>query len=252
MLTPPHPGPLRCLVNSGHADLLAEIRRAAGPPPRVQQHNDSYGGSGHPYYRTPVPARRAIAKAWLARNRTRPVEEFPAVVESLFAGESHEEKTLAAILLGYHSSARRETGAMDVGRWLGHLNGWAEIDALCHNVFTATELLADWPAWERLIKRQSREPDPSRRRAALVLLTGPTHASGDVRLRHLAIASIDLLRTERDPLVTKAISWLLRSMIIHHRGTVTRYVRANETVLPKIVVRETRTKLDTGTKHGRT
>jgi 3-methyladenine DNA glycosylase AlkD len=237
-------------VNSSHAELLAEIRRAAGPPVRVQQHNDSYGGSGHPYYRTAVPVRRAIAKAWLARNKARPVEEFLTVVESLFAGESHEEKTLAAIMLGYHASARRETGPTDVARWLGHLNGWAEIDTLCHNVFTANELLADWPAWERLIKQQSREPDPNRRRAALVLLTGPVHASDDVRLRDLAIASIDLLRTERDPLVTKAISWSLRSMITHHRETVARYVSANGTVLPRIVVRETRTKLDTGTKRG--
>lgn len=199
-----------------------------------------------------VPVRREIAKNWLARNKTMPATDFLAVVRSLFEGESHEEKTLAALLLGYHPSARRHVGPQDVDGWLEHLNGWAEIDTLCQNVFSADELLTSWPAWESLIRRLANAPDRGRRRAALVLLTRPVHMSDDTRLRDLAIDTIDLLRAERDPLITKAVSWLLRSMVTHHRDTTASYLQANEAALPTVAVRETRTKLTTGTKRGRT
>ena len=237
------------LVHRHHADLLAAIQRAGGPRRQGNDHSDSYGSSGHPFYRVPVPVRRKIAKTWLASDRTRPTAEIIAVIESLFAGESHEEKTLAALLLGYHRAARRQTGPADVDRWLDHLNGWAEIDTLCYGIYTAPELLAGWADWENLLRRLSHAPDPNRRRAAIVLLTKPVHVCDDRRLRELAVETVDLLR--RDPLVTKAISWLLRSMVTHHRDTVVGYLAAHEATLAAIVVRETRTKLATGTKRGR-
>jgi 3-methyladenine DNA glycosylase AlkD len=230
---------------------LAAIQRAGEPRQQGNEHNDSYGSSGHPYYRVPVPVRRAIARTWLAGDRARPVNEILNVVESLFAGESHEEKTLAALLLSYHGAARRRTGPADVDRWLDHLNGWAEVDTLCYGVYAAQELLDGWAMWESHLRRLSHAPDPNRRRAAIVLLTRPVHASDDERLRDLATDIVDLQRSDRDPFIAKAVCWLLRSMITHHRDAVTRYLAANEATLPAIAVRETRTKLETGTKRGR-
>lgn len=238
-------------MHPSHADLLAAIQRAGGPRRQGNDHNDSYGSSGHPSYRVPVPVRRQIAKSWLAGDRTRPATEIIAVIDSLFAGESHEEKTLAALLLGYHRAARDQTGPADVDRWLGHLHGWAEIDTLCHGVYTAPELLAGWADWHDLLQRLSQAPEPHRRRAAIVLLTTPVQVCDDQRLRDLAVDTVDRLHDERDPLITKAISWLLRSMVTHHRSTVANYLAARESTLAAIVVRETRTKLDTGTKRGR-
>jgi 3-methyladenine DNA glycosylase AlkD len=239
-------------VHPSHVELLADLRRVGGPPARVEHRNDSYGGSGHLYYRVPVPARRRIAREWLARNRAMSAADVLAVVESLFAGRSHEEKTVAALLLGYHPPARRRAGPADLDRWLGQLNGWAEVDTLCQNVFPAEEMVARWPAWEQLIGRFACGSDPNKRRAALVLLTRPVHTSDDARLRDLAVTTVDRLRGEHDPLITKAVSWLLRSLITHHRATVVSYLDANEAALPRIAVRETRTKLQTGTKRGRT
>jgi 3-methyladenine DNA glycosylase AlkD len=59
------------------------------------------------------------------------------------------------------------------------------------------------------------------------------------------------LKGERDILITKAVSWLLRSMSARHGPAVAAYLDASAASLPAVVVRETWTKLRTGTKSGR-
>jgi 3-methyladenine DNA glycosylase AlkD len=173
------------------------------------------------------------------------------VVDSLNSGESHEEKTFAALLLGYHAKARAQARPEDLDRWLGQLNGWAEIDCQCRNLFPPEQMLQAWPAWKRLIEQLSRDPNINKRRASLVLLNAPTHYSADERFADLALANVDRLKGEREILITKAISWLLRSMISRHRQAVEAYLAANAPTLPAIAVRETRTKLATGVKSAR-
>jgi 3-methyladenine DNA glycosylase AlkD len=239
-------------MNDEHAALLAELRKAARPihhdrPPQ----NDSYGGSGRPYYNVSVPDRRGIIRRWLAANKSISPEAFLAVVDSLTKGESHEEKTLAGMLVAANRRARRVVTTGDLDRWLGRLHGWAEVDTWCQNLFTADDMLASWPAWSGLIDRLSTDENINKRRAALVLLNGPVHYSPDPRFRDLAFTVVERLQAERPILITKAVSWLLRSLITRHRDAVVAYLAANEAALPKIALRETRTKLKTGTKSGR-
>jgi 3-methyladenine DNA glycosylase AlkD len=234
-----------------HARLLAEIRAAAplardGPPQR-----DSYGGSGHPFYRLGVPERRAIARAWVARRRGADPTDTLAVIDSLFAGDSHEEKTMPGFILAMDRTIRRAVRPSDLDRWLGELNGWAEIDCLCQSVFTAEDLAADWPAWKGLIERLAGDANINKRRAALVLMNAPVRGSDDPRFRDLALETLDRLKGERDILITKAVSWLLRTMTGRHRAIVEDYMAREADRLPKVAVRETRLKLATGTKSGR-
>src|ERR1700722_3165120 len=235
-----------------HAALLADLRKVARP---IRRHhppqNDSYGGSGRPFFNVSVPDRRAIVKRWLAAHRPMSSEAFFAVVDSLTEGESHEEKTLAGMLVGANDKARAEVTTADLDRWLGRLNGWAEVDTWCQNLFKAEDMLADWPAWRGLIDRLSTDPNINKRRAALVLLNGPVHYSPDPRFGDLAFVVLERLQPERPILITKAVSWLLRSLITRPRDAVVAYLAANEAALPKIALRETRTKLKTGTKSGR-
>lgn len=239
-------------MNPEHAALLAEIRLAARPVARDGwPQNDSYGGSGRRFYFVSVPARRAIAKRWLTGQRKIADADFLAVVESLFGGESHEEKTLAALLLGYHARGRRAVIPSDIERWLGELNGWAEVDCLCAGPFSAEEMASDWPGWRGLIERLRASADINRRRAALVLLTGPVRRSPEGRFADLALETIQTLEAERNIMVTKAISWLLRSMVDRRRSVLESYLAEHADSLPKIAVRETRTKLATGVKSGR-
>jgi 3-methyladenine DNA glycosylase AlkD len=238
-------------MNPAHADLLAELKALARPIPPDWPTTDSYGGSGHLFYRVSVPERRTMARRWIAANKQAPTEDVLVVIDSLFQGESHEEKTLAALLLDYHAAARRKAVPADLDRWLSQLNGWAEVDSLCQNRFSAEEMLADWPAWRGMLERFSKDSDINKRRAAMVLLNAPVHKSDDPRFRDLALAVIERLMDERDILITKAVSWLLRSMAARHREAVERCLAEHAERLPKIAIRETRTKLATGTKSGR-
>jgi 3-methyladenine DNA glycosylase AlkD len=72
--------------------------------------------------------------------------------------------------------------------------------------------------------------------------------SDDTRLADLAFTNIDKLKKDKEILVTKAISWLLRDLIKHNRQRVETYLKENENMLPRIAFRETRAKLLTGRK----
>ena len=237
-------------IRAEHDALLAELR-ALGRPYRGGVQNDSYSGSGRPFLNVSAPERRRLIRAWLAARRSAADADLVAMADSLFQGETHEEKTLGALLLGYSARARRASAPAMVDAWLGRPNGWAEIDTLCASVFPAEDLGGDWPAWLGLIERLSGDANVNKRRAALVLLTTPTRTSDDPRFAELGFLVIDRLKGERDILITKAVSWLLRSMAGRHREAVAAYLEAAATTLPAIAVRETHTKLRTGTKSGR-
>jgi 3-methyladenine DNA glycosylase AlkD len=198
-----------------------------------------------------TPQLRAIARRWVAERRLATPAERLAAIDALFASASHTQKTLAALVLGYDSAARRAATPEDLNRWLGRLHGWAEIDAACQNVFKAEDFAADWPAWSGLIERLSLDANINKRRAAMVLLNAPVRASPDPRFRDLALVVIRRLMGERDILITKAVSWLLRCMTHSHRATVVAFLAENAAALPAVALRETRAKLETGVKSGR-
>src|SRR5262249_9593378 len=144
-----------------------------------------------------------------------------------------EEKSLACLLLERSAATRALVKPRDIERWLDDLNGWAEVDSLCQNLFT-DELSADWPNWQKLIERLSKSKNINKRRASLVLLTRPVVVSNDKALRDHSFAMIDRLQSERDILITKAVSWLLRSLTSHHGKAVAAFLKERAETLPKI------------------
>jgi 3-methyladenine DNA glycosylase AlkD len=230
-----------------HQALLKALR-AAGRPPDPGFDARRYLGSDHVFLNVTVPARRSIAKAWLAEHKGWGPADIRPVIESLFEGASHEEKTLAAMLIACSRPARQAVRPQDLDGWLGQLVGWAEVDNLCQNVFPPEQMLADWPGWKRLLETLAGDPNINKRRAALVLLTAVVRRSPDPRLSAAAFQLIEPLKSERAIIITKAISWLLRGLLQHHAGEVVAYLDAQGPSLPAIAVRETRTKLATGAK----
>src|SRR5512143_1066816 len=112
-------------------------------------------------------------------------------------------------------------------------------------------MLAHWKSWKALLTAFAKDDNIHKRRAALVLLTKPLRESDDPRLAALAFSNVDRLKAEKHILITKAVSWILRSLIKHHPTAVSNYLDANEGGLPKIAVRETRHKLVEGVKSRR-
>ncbi len=87
-------------------------------------------------------------------------------------------------------------------------------------------MAADWPAWRGLVEQLAADPNINKRRAALVLLTAPTRTSDDARFRDLGFEVVERLKAERPILITKAVSWLLRSMAGRHGPAVAAYLEA--------------------------
>jgi 3-methyladenine DNA glycosylase AlkD len=163
-------------------------------------------------------------------------------------GKSSTEKLMAGILLDYAKTEHLALSPKIFDDWLDHLTGWAEVDVLCTGKFTIKALPTDSKAWAAQLKKFSKSRNISKRRASLVFLCSPLRYYKDEVLVSTAFANIEQLKSEKEILITKAISWLLRSMVKLYKKEVTEYIRDNKLTLPSIAVRETLKKIDTGKK----
>ena len=236
-------------MNTNHTEILALIKKNAG---KAIKHTDqdSYLGTTHPRYPITVPLLRVIAKDWMRKHVDLSTSAFSTLLTSLVKGESSTEKCMAGILLNYATKEQRQFNPKLFDDWLNELEGWAEVDTLCTSKYTSTEIINQWDSWQPLLLKFSISKNIYKRRASIVLLCSPLRSNIDKRLAECALQNVEQLKTEKDVLITKAISWVLRTMTKHHKKTVEIYLNENETTLPDIAVRETKVKLKTGRKSG--
>lgn len=235
------------MKNRFHDEILKLIRKNSGKPIRDPFLN-SYMGNDHIRYPIDTPSLRAIAKNWMRAHKDLLPHSLADVLTSLIQGESSTEKIIAGIMLGYATPAQRKFDPIIFDRWLDHLAGWTEVDAVCTGDFPAKQLPTEWSKWKKLLTKLSKDSNINKRRASLVLLCSPLTRAKHDDLVEVAFQNIGRLKSEKQVLITKAISWVLRSMIKHHRERVADYLQSHAESLPKIAVRETRTKLATGRK----
>lgn len=237
------------MKNKHHAEILALIQQNAGKP--TQHTNlDNYLGTTHKRYPIAAPLLRSIAKSWMKEHVALTASAFSSLLTALIQSESYTEKCMAGILLDYSTKEQRLFNPKLFDSWLNELEGWAEVDNLCTGKYTSTEILNQWERWEPLLQKFAVSKNIHKRRASLVCLCSPLRDSSDNRLAECALRNIGLLKSEKDILITKAISWVLRTMIKHHKKTVSIYLKENADTLPLIAVRETQIKLKTGRKSG--
>jgi len=173
---------------------------------------------------------RKLAKATAKAHTDWPDTAWLALLDQLYTGDLFEQRSLAGML--------------------GVQNGWAEVDATCQSGWTDKEVLARWDEWEPFLDELSQADNISLRRASLVLLVSPLRRNADPRLTARALANVQRLQHERDGMVAKAVSWVLRSMVAEQPATVRTYLAEHAGALPAIAVREVRKKLETGRKNG--
>jgi len=233
-------------IQALHATLLAEIIKKSGKP---TQHTflDNYLGNTHPRYPISMPHLRGVIKTWIQSSPLTP-KEFQAVLTSLIKAPSSTEKMTAGILLDYANKEQINFDPKNFDRWLNHLQGWVEVDSLCYGHFKVDQVLENWSQWKKLLISLNKSKNINKRRASLVLLCKPLTRSDDKGLQVLAFQLIEYLKSEKEILITKAISWILRSMVKLHRNELKKYLTKNKQTLPAIAVRETFAKLQTGKK----
>jgi 3-methyladenine DNA glycosylase AlkD len=185
----------------------------------------------------------------IVKNENPDLKEFVSLIDSLYKNaKTFQEVDLAARFIGIAPNLRKKISPEKLDYWLNFTHGWAENDVLTQNNFTDEEILSNWTVWKKLLIKFSKDKNVHKRRASLVLLVKSVRLSPDTRLSDLAFKNIDLLKEEKDILITKAVSWILRSLIKNHKKEVSDYLNINRNVLPKIAVREVETKLLTGRK----
>ena len=232
-------------VQHEYQQILATLQNPSNVE-RSPTFDSNFTGSERKTYQIRNPVLRNIAKDWLKTEANKATEEVLALVDLLFTGRSHEERKLASFIIGYRKDIRQQVTMAKLDNWLDELTGWAEIDSLCQNNFLAPEILGRWAEWQKLLSALSSNQNINKRRASLVFLVGPTRKSNDHRLHEMAYANIEALKSETDKLITKAISWLLRSMTNSNKEKVADYLRKQAATLPNIAVRETTKQLAFG------
>ena len=191
----------------------------------------------------------------LRRTLTKELVSTPAhlmisLAEHLISTPSFACRFLAYELILYHPEALRSLRAADLDR-LGHgIDSWAAVD-------TFASYLAG-PAWrerqiaDAVIHRWARSQNRWWRRAALVstvpLNNRARGGHGDAR-RTLRLCEI--LMDDRDEMVVKALSWVLRELAKRDPTPVRAFVRTNGDRLARRILREVNNKLSTGLKSGR-
>lgn len=235
------------MKNRHHQDLLAVIRDEFGAP-KTDPFLNHYLGTTHPLYDLRAPALREIAKTWTRMHKDMHVHDFQSLLTSLVEGKSATEKMLAGMLLDYAGKAQRAIDPGCFDRWLEHLQGWAEVDMLCTNKYTVKQLPLDWKKWVPLLEKFSRSRNIHKRRASLVFLCAPIRKTDDEGMLNIALENVERLKHEKHALITKAVSWILRSAVKLHKKKIKAYVESNRDTLPAIAVRETLKVIETGRK----
>lgn len=205
-------------------------------------------GTKREYFKVMAKDSHSIAKDFAKQNASMSQKDFESLIYDLTHASSHNEHSFAGNLLQYMPEHRKHINLICLNSWLEKAHGWGEVDALCQSTFTAEEILNNWQTWKSLLTKFSKDQNIHKRRASLVILTKPVRHSDNKRLTDLAFNLINRLKHEKDVLITKAISWLLRDLIVNNRDQVVRYLKANADAIPKIALREVSNKLLTGKK----
>jgi 3-methyladenine DNA glycosylase AlkD len=237
------------MTNKHLSELLSQVRTHAKRISKSEREKlERYIGTNKTLCVMGADTQRKIIKEWTKKHPDLTQSEYIELLSSLYQGDSVNEISLAGELLGSFPKLRENVEPKHLDAWLNNVRGWAEVDSICQSKFTAEELLSNWKEWKHLLTRLASDENIHKKRACLVLLTKPVRDSEDTILANLAFMNIDKLKKEREILVTKAVSWLLRALVKHHRRKVETYLKENQNAIPKIALRETRKKLLTGRK----
>lgn len=232
-----------------HQEIVGEMQQIAGKKPDGIDLSRYLGSSDFMYYLT-VPQTLKIARHFAKKHKDISFDDFVDLLTLLYRGKSHEERCIGGKLLLLFPEHRKEVAPATVSQWLDMLEGWNQVDSLCQNIFPYDQMLDRWGEWQSFLRSLSVDPNVNRRRASLVLLTRPLTISQNAKITGVAFENIEKLKKEKgNVLITKAISWLLRSISIRQPEKVRIYILENKKSLPSIAVRETMKKLDTGKKN---
>ena len=209
-----------------------------------------YASSGLAWMGVPVPAMRRVLRDVRMHMRDAPPRDVLALARALADTGVIEARQVGYELAGGRADVMATMTPAQLKR-LGRGNdNWAAVDGVAASL--------SGPAWVRGrvtdadVRRWASAPDPWWQRTALVSTVSWNLRSrggrGDAR-RTLMICR--RFAATRDPMLAKALSWALRTLVPLDAAAVRTFLRTHRATLPALVVREVSTKLATGRKSRR-
>lgn len=150
-------------------------------------------------------------------------------------------------LIYFHTSALYKLNSWELEQLGRGIANWSAAD--CFGIFLSGPLWRERRIPTSLIHDWARSTDRWWRRIALVS-TVPLNskARGGEGDAHRTLQVCRMLERDRDPMVVKAMSWALRELAKRQPRAARAYLAERGSVLPSLVVRELRNKLETGRK----
>lgn len=189
-----------------------------------------------------------LVKKFLGQNKLNESQAIDLLNSLYQHGTTYTEIALAAMILP-HTPIIKSFEPKHLDLWLNYTHGWAENDIMCQSNFSSDILLNNWLNWKKILNYFNKSLNINKRRASLVLLTKSLRQSDDLRLSKICFENIENLKSEKEILITKAVSWALRALTKFHKDEVLVYLDKNKESLPKIAYREALSKALTGKKY---
>ena len=240
------------IKNRIHLQILEKINNYQSKSDQKQlDWVKKYLGSNKKFHGLNTKEMGILAKTTIKENNLNKKETVDLINSLYKNGTSYTEISLAAAILSLSPKLLAKFNPKHLDNWLNYTCGWAENDVLCQSNFTNEILLSNWQNWKIILKEFNKNSNINKRRASLVLLVKSLQQSDDPRLSVLAFQNIENLKPEKEILITKAVSWLLRALVAFHKQEVLDYLAKNKETLPKIAYREALSKAITGKKYNK-
>jgi len=240
------------IKNQYHQKLLVDIDKLKSKSSESEtQWVQRYLGTDKIFYNFSTKQLVDLVKNFIKVSNLSPSQTIELLNSLYQFGTTYNEIAIAGKIVSFSKINTSNFDPKNLDLWLNYTHGWAENDVLCQSNFTSDVLLSNWENWSKILKQFNKSQNINKRRASLVLLTKSLNQSEDTRLSKIAFENIEKLKGETDILITKAVSWLLRSLTTFHKDEVLKYLEDNKDSLPKIAYRETLSKALTGRKYNK-
>lgn len=197
----------------------------------------------------PVPHIRKAVRRLRSEVKHEPDDVWIALAHRLIEANYHESRQVAYELLALrsalvHALTRKEIEALGKG-----MDNWASVDTF--SVSISGVAWREGRISDSAVHAWTRSRNLWWRRCALVstvalnLVSRGGHGDPD---RTFEVC--EALAEDREPMVAKALSWALRSVLQHAPERVREFLDRHGESLPTLVRREVTRKLDTGRKGG--
>ncbi len=198
----------------------------------------------------PVPDMRAIARDISRRLKREAPDRTLELARALVAGRTFEGRSVAYELLEKRRDLVADLGVRELEALGKGNDNWASVDHFGCAVAGPAWRLGAIP--DRTVHRWARSRDLWWRRTALVATVALNMKSrGGTGDPARTFPVCEILVTDRDDMVVKALSWALRAVMQHDAKGVEAFLRRHDPDLAARVKREVRNKLASGLKNPR-